>query len=482
MATTLKDAEPRTVVADIVQFGEKLVIPTGVTLEEAKGLIERRQKYEAQKTVVSESFDAFPLDGAVMLDRVLNRRYGWSPAVPTPGFFTDNPPQLISVEVGPGQTKQVPWGRFLLPNVEGNINCGVNRTQDGRYCFAIHAEILRRDEEVVRKLFDDVRQEIKTNSIYRGKAIRINFLDDDGDALTNPQPKFLDTDSVDPGMLVLSQHLHRAVETNLFVPITRTRDCINNGIAVKRGVLLGGIFGTGKTMIAHVASKLAVESGITFLYIQKATELSHGIEFARQYQSPACVIFCEDIDREVAGERTEEMDEILNTIDGIDAKTSNIIVVLTTNAIKDINPAMLRPGRLDAVIDVTPPDAGAIERLIRVYAGSSLKAGTDLTKIGEVLSGNIPAVIAEVVKRAKLSQLGLQEEGTRVTQLSEEALLDSAQTIKAQVELLSPPVMKPADNITVALRQVFDDVLNGSSDTAGKMQKQIREIHDRLVS
>lgn len=477
---TLDKAQPKIAVADIVRFGEKLVIPDGMALDEAMALLKRRQEYDSQATTLVATFEAFPYDGAVMLDRVLNRRYGWSPQIGTPGFFRENPPTLVWVNTGHAQVQQVPWGRFKLPNVEGWIETDVDRSA-GRFRFRIISEVLRRDEPVVKALLDELRQEIATNSIYRGKAIRIQFLDNDGHEVGLPEPKFLDTDSVNPEMLILSEHLHRAVQTNLFTPITRSADCMLNGIAIKRGVLLGGTFGTGKTMIAHVASKLAVDAGITFLYISKAAELAHAIEFARQYQSPACVIFCEDIDREVSGERTEEMDDILNTIDGIDSKTSNIIVVLTTNAIHDIHPAMLRPGRLDAVLDITPPDAKAIERLIRAYAADALEDGIDLAPVSAVLAGNIPAVIAEVVKRAKLSQLSLQAPDTRVTKLGSDALLDAALTIQAQVKLLNPTAPEPSNRLHDVFVETVRQAFNGNSELIASTARQVERIVNKVT-
>jgi SpoVK/Ycf46/Vps4 family AAA+-type ATPase len=474
---TLKNGQ-KVAVAAIEVFGEKLVIPDGMKLAQAVQLIERRMEYEEQETIVRETYDCFPWDGAACLEMVLNERYGWSPAVPTPGFYSDNPPQLIAVEVGYGETRQVPWGRFMLPNVTGFVQT-ITAKQGKRVVFQLVAQIKRRDEETVRALFAAVKAKIKEASIYRGKAIRVEFLDEYGDEIETPAPTFLDTSAIDPSRLVLSAHLERAVTTSLFTPITRTADCIANGIAVKRGVLLGGIFGTGKTMIAHVASKLAVDHGITFLYLKRATELAHGIEFAKQYQSPACVIFVEDIDRSVQGERTAEMDQILNTIDGIDSKTSNIIVVLTTNALDKINPAMLRPGRLDAVLDITPPDGAAIQRLIKVYAGAALDPEADLVAVGKALEGNIPAVIAEVVKRAKLAQLSLQERGTKVRMLSSQALLDAALTIRAQVALLTPRAVR-RPTLEAAFAEVVQEAMNGSKEAIQSTEKMVTAIHEKL--
>jgi transitional endoplasmic reticulum ATPase len=274
------------------------------------------------------------------------------------------------------------------------------------------------------------------------------------------------------------------IKTNLFVPITRAKDCILNKIPVKRGVLLGGVYGTGKTMAAAVASKLAVEAGITYVYVPRADELRNALEFAKQYQSPACVVFCEDIDRALAGERSVQMDDILNTLDGIDAKTGNVIVVLTTNAMEQINPAMLRPGRLDAVIEVPPPDGEAVTRLLRSYGKGVISEKEDLTAVGEVLSGHIPAVIAEVVKRAKLYQIGLQAQGSKVAVISAEALLASANTMAAQVRLLKGKTPDPEpDTLTAAFRGVVREVVDGpGTQRLSKMASQLQEVHNHTTN
>ena len=434
MSQTLEKAQ-KVSVAEIVRHGEKLILPAGMTLEMGIDLLERRKEYENEKTNLSAKFDVLPFDGAHALMQVLSSKYGWAQAIPTPGFFGSEPPQMISVEVAPKKFVEVPWGRFSLPNVKGYIETSV-QMKNGRFSFSISATILRRDEEAVRSLFDAVRDYLKTGSIYKGKAIKIRFRDDHGNMLRMPEPEFLDTDKIDVNGLIYAKPVMDAVETNLFTPIRRVHDCLSNDISVKRGVLLGGTFGTGKTLAATVASRLAVDAGVTYVYIPRADELADAIEFGKQYQSPACVIFCEDVDRVTAGERSVEMDDILNILDGIDTKGANIITVLTTNDLNSINPAMLRPGRLDAVIDVTPPDAEAAEKLVRLYGGDLVKAETDLTKAGELLAGHIPATIAEVVKRAKLAQMRLQPTGTPVEHLSAEALIEASATMKAQTDLL----------------------------------------------
>lgn len=430
--------------ADIERIGDKILIPEVMSYDDAIRTLRSRQEYESKETSMSTIIDVHPYDGANALEAVLSRVYGWAQGVPTPGFFGDTPPQMLDVEIGVGQTKLVGWGRFVLPNIKGYLQTGMAR-KNNRIQFQLSASVIRRDEQTVRAIFDAVTAELKVNSIYKGKALKIRFKDEDGDLLGIPDIRFMAAD-LGPDKLIYSDKLMRMVTTNLFTPISRAQECLDNGIPVKRGVLLGGPYGTGKTLAATAAAKLAVEAGITYLYIPRADELSCAIQFAQQYQSPACVVFCEDIDRVVAGERSVEMDDILNIIDGIDSKASHTIVVLTTNHMENINPAMLRPGRLDAVIEVMPPDASAVQRLIALYGGS-LVEGVDLTPVSMVLEGQIPAVIAEVVKRAKLAQMTYQPKGERITRLTSDALVDAAHTIKSQTDLLAramaPAVTKP---------------------------------------
>lgn len=290
-----------------------------------------------------------------------------------------------------------------------------------------------------------------------------------------PEPKFMRTDDIDEAQLVYSREVMNAINTNLFTPIKRVRELKANGLPVKRGVLLGGTYGTGKTMAAKVASKYATQEGITFIYVARADELADAINFGKQYQSPACVIFCEDIDRALTGERSVEIDDILNIIDGIDTKSANIMVVLTTNFLNKIEAAMLRPGRLDAVIDVKAPDAEAVQRLLRVYGGDAIALDEDLTEIGEVLDGKIPAVIAEVVKRAKLSQLALNQPGEPVTRLTSDALLEAATTMNMQLELLAAADKgaAPPPALDEALRQIVHQEVAGVKESVQEIQRSL---------
>lgn len=483
MPKDLTEAQEKIHVAEIVYHGDKITIPEGMSVTDAIDTLERQRDYLEEEVEISRVFDAFPWDGANALSICLQKKYGWAAAEGTPSFFGKRPPKMITIEVAYGETKRIPWGRFSLPGVDGFIQTSA-QMKNGRVSFAIVGQVKRKDEKPVEALFNEIGEYLKVNSIYAGKAIKIRFRDDEGKLLEMPEPKFLDTSHISRDMLVYSQDVEEAIATNLFTPIERLTDCIANGIPVKRGVLLGGPYGTGKTMAATVASKLAVDAGITYLYVPHCDELADAIEFAKQYDRTAAVIFCEDIDRALNGERSVEMDDILNILDGIDTKASKIIVVLTTNHLESINPAMLRPGRLDAIINVNAPDAEAVTRLIRLYGEGTIAKDTDLEPTGKLLAGTIPAVIAEVVKRAKLVQLQLQERGTKVENITGEAVYAAAQTMQDQIDLLAAQSAKKPSEPT--FKQVIGEAVvwaleKKNFDETGEKVNAVHEKLSRLI-
>jgi transitional endoplasmic reticulum ATPase len=434
MGSTLSEVKDNIIVAEIINIGEKLILPEKVSIKQAIDLLEARQKYLTQTVTLFEAFEVAPFDGAHAFNAVVERKYGWT-QMAAGSWWEGTKPTLISVEVDNGVFKNVPWGEFVLPGIEGKIQSSY-KGQDGRVVFCIKAVVTREYEGQIMALFAELREYLKTGSIYKGKALKVSFKDEDGHNRSVPEVKFWDT-NVNENLLVYTKAVEQSIRTNLFTPIQRLADLELNGIEFKRGVGLVGGYGTGKTLAAKVAAKLAVAAGLTYVYVTRADELRQAIEFAKQYQSPGSVVFCEDIDRLMAGDRDADMDDVLNIIDGIDSKNHRIMVVLTSNSPEDINQAMIRPGRLDAVIEVTRPDADAVQRLLRVYGGEIIDADEDLSGPGEILQGQIPATIAEVVKRAKLSQISLNEPGQKVLRITAEALSDAASTMASQLALLN---------------------------------------------
>jgi transitional endoplasmic reticulum ATPase len=266
--------------------------------------------------------------------------------------------------------------------------------------------------------------------------------------MTQP-PRFLDVRGVVEDELILNRDVEGVVKTNIHALLEHTDRVRQAGIPLKRGILLSGKYGVGKTMLSRIVAKKCITNGWTFVNVDSAKDLKEALLFAMRFQ-PA-VVFCEDIDRHMA-ERDEAANELLNTVDGIISKNTEIMVVLTTNNAEKIEPAMLRPGRLDAVISVSPPDAESVQRLIKLYARGLLAEGETLDRVGEALKGNIPAVVREVVEKSKLSMIAYGRGN-----VLEEDLLNSFGGMTAHLALLGREMdQKTAgDRLYDALRETI---------------------------
>ena len=423
---------------DVVKKGRQIILPEGMSEDECIKWMQRKKAENETVIAVSEEVQAYPLEGAYALQKAIAEKYGWTNLIPTPGFFGDTPPAMIGVEVAPSKTVQVPWGRFSIPNVDGWIAPGF-LMKDDRFVFNITGQIRKKNQEEIRELADLTRKIVLRESLYKGKALRVSFPENPEEFNPGYQPKFLDVSQVGPMDLIFSETVQAQIQTNLFTPIEKTSQCRKFGIPLKRGVLLEGPFGTGKTLTAFAAAQKCEANGWTFLLLESVKDLAQAIDFARQYQP--CMIFAEDVDRVTEGNRDMSMDDILNTIDGIESKGTEIFVVLTTNNVDKINQAMLRPGRLDAVVSVTAPDAAAAARLVGHYGRGLIASGEDLATVGRKLAGQIPAVIREVVERAKLAALAHGDD----LALRAHDLSIAADGMLAHLALLKP---RPVDNRT----------------------------------
>jgi transitional endoplasmic reticulum ATPase len=426
---------------NIQHGGTKIILPDDphqMTTGEAITALTRLQRAEETPVTVHEEVEAFPLDGAHAMSMALREIYGWVEAVPKPGMFGPVPPKVINLEIGFGKQTQVIWGMFRVPNVSGALETGMTR-KEGRLIFCIEGTVLKKEQAVVKRIADRTREIARAHSIYKGKAIRVRT---DGNQIdAQNQPRFLDTSRVDERELVFSDELMTQVTTNLFTPIEKTDLCRKNRVPLKRGVLLEGPYGTGKTLTAFVTAKKCEANGWTFIMLDRVAALKDALIFARMY-APA-VIFAEDIDRTIEGERSVQMDDVLNTIDGADSKGTEVITILTSNHVDKINRAMLRPGRLDAVLSIQAPDAKAAERLMRLYARGLIPTGADLTQAGKELAGQIPAVIREVVERSKLYAISRLKSDREGFELQGHDLETAARGMKTHLALLNPP--KTAD-------------------------------------
>jgi len=443
-------------------------LPEEMPIPVAIDALHRKQADESQKINCIEYVNAFPLDGAVAFMRAMQEMFGWASPIPTPGFFGDTPPNMVGVNVSPTETVQVAFGRFNLPGLSGWVHTHADETH-----FVIQGEVEKRHAHIIEKLAEHTRKLVAKHSIYKGKALSFTT-NKQGKLQSSVPPQFIETDSIDLDELILNTDVLEMVTTSVFTPVRYTEKCRVAKLPLNRGVLLEGHYGVGKTMIARCAAKVCEQNNWTFILLDKAQALKEGLLFAQRY-APA-MVFCEDIDR-ITNERDDKANDLLNTIDGILTKNSEVIAVMTTNHVEKINPAMLRPGRLDSVITIALPDKDAVQQLIRVYARDMLAADEPLTAVGTELAGQIPATIREAVERSKLRAIPkINGSGLVIT---EDDLLAAAKEMKVHLALLK----QKADPTGFELIMMgLNDILNDTDthDTVDQILSLAEDINSTV--
>jgi len=479
--THMAESKKKTItdVIEVVQWGEKLIVPEKLPLDRAVKVLQQKIEFEQQDVAINAVVPGFMFDAAHAFYRVLQEKFGWANSVATPTMFGPKPPVMLSVPVDIDKVVEVPWGRFELPGVEGFVQTSADY-QDGQWVFVIGGIVKRVHEKQIGEIVEATKAYVREHSVYREKAFQVRWRDDDGDINEMPMPTFLSLPGNTRNSLIFSEEVQAALETSLFTIIENTDEVRRMGVPLKRGILLSGPYGTGKSMTSTATAELATANGWTFINCLRAGELGDVLRLARQYQP--CVVFCEDIDRVLDGKRSVDMDEILNIVDGVESKNTEILVVLTTNNVERIHQAMLRPGRLDAVIHVAPPDAQAAERLMRHYGAGLIPSDEDISEAGRLMEGQIPAVLREVVERSKLSALRVQKAaGTKSSLVvTKDALIDAALSMKNQLDLLAErkedtrtPTEKGAQLLANAIVEAGS--LNGAAAAAAQSVAPLAE-------
>ncbi len=164
------------------------------------------------------------------------------------------------------------------------------------------------------------------------------------------------------------------------------------GAKVPKGILLHGPPGTGKTLLAKAA---AHESGATFFSQSAASfvEMFVGVGAARirrlfkaaRKKAPA-IVFIDELDavgghrgHDVSGERDQTLNQLLVELDGFSAR-KDVVVIAASNLLEKLDGALLRPGRFDRQIFVSPPDVSGRERILEVHSATSrLRLGSTST-------------------------------------------------------------------------------------------------------
>lgn len=417
--------------SDAITFqGQAIVLPE--TFAGPGGLRKAREylaKYEEdQEKIYSQSreFKYRAWDGANAFQQAMKHVFGTAGlGVTVQTMFGSNPPQLFTIPTGVGSTTQVPWGQVALDQLDCTFTLDVTRHRDYGSVFVLHAAAPKKFRGHIEAFFDVVEHFLKTQSIYRGRAI-------DGGEM----PNFIDTRRVDENKVVYSEETMRQLDANLYSLVKYADEHRANNLPLKRSVLLEGPYGTGKTLAGMLAAKQCEASGWTFILCRPGKDNLNEVLQTAQLYAPS-VVWYEDIDV-VAGENMRsdmQVSKILDALDSVTTKGTEVLAGFTTNHIDKIQKGVLRPGRLDAVIHIGHLDPAGFEKLVKLtIPKTKLDSNVDFQKVSEAMTGFLPAFVTEACQRAV--RYNIAANGGKATKIGTQDLVDAANGLRPQLELM----------------------------------------------
>lgn len=432
--------------SDVVHQGTRLILPTSMTTKQAIKLLERHRDQEQEVTEFNRVFKYRPWDGAAALQVTLKRLFGTA-GLPTSveTFFGTQRPELRTINTGPHTTAEVPWGRIDFPvfGPNASLHSGSSRSSELGLLYQLTVCAPQKYGPQIQGLFVALQEELERNSIYRGQAF-------DG----KPEPGFIDLNVIDPRQAIYAPEVEAALVGNVWSLIEHTQTMRDLGVPLKRAVLLEGPYGSGKTLTAFVTAIKAAKAKEkwTFIYCRPGRDdLTQVMATARLYQPS--IVFYEDVDTIASTGEDDPLTKLMDLFDGIQAKGTEILVLLTTNHIERIHKAMARPGRLDAVVRIGALDSGGVQRMIEVTVKPTLIPDLDYTTIATAMDGFMPAFVKEAIDRT--TRYAVARTGGQPDRLTTEDFVNAAEGLRPQHILmekategeLPPPLTTAMSNI-----------------------------------
>ena len=264
-------------------------------------------------------------------------------------------------------------------------------------------EILAADPGPGTATRDEIGRLIRAHNVFRGQVLSFSASEHHGNELVS----FLPRPAVAAEDVVLPDGVLETVEQHIAGIGDWSRELLDAGQHLKRGLLLHGPPGTGKThTVRYLTGRLAATTvilltGTSIRFIDQAAAL------ARRLQ-PSMVVL-EDVDlvgmdRDFSEGSNPLLFSLLEAMDGVGAD-ADVTFVLTTNRADILEIALAdRPGRVDLAIEIPRPDAACRERLLRLYArGLAMEA--DAAEVAAATDGVTASFIKELIRRTVLVSL-----------------------------------------------------------------------------
>jgi len=298
------------------------------------------------------------------------------------------------------------------------VQCGLYLASDGDTRFALllrgpadsdpdgdtTLEVACADQASAQRVIDEVRRLAIARNVFRGQVISFgDGMFGHGRGSGGGGLRFHDRPQLGRDTVVLPPAVIEGVERQVLGVARHAGRLLASGQHLKRGVLLHGVPGTGKThTVRYLIGQLTgvtvvILSGYALSWIGQACSVARLL-------APSLVVI-EDVDL-IAEERGPGMGQhpllfqLLNEMDGL-GEDADVTFLLTTNRPDLLEAALAaRPGRVDHAAELPLPDAGARRRLIDLYRGRLVLDLPDLDDVIKRTDGVTAAFIKELLRRA----------------------------------------------------------------------------------
>jgi len=362
--------------------------PSIVFIDEIDSIAPKREEVtgEVERRVVSQMLslmDGLEARGKVIVISATNRPNAIDPALRRPGRFDREIEIKVPDKKGRNDilnihTRNMPLADDVDIKRIASVSHGYVGADLEYLCKEAAMKCLRRllpeinldDEKIPPETLDKL---IVNGEDYKKALMEVTPSGMREVYIENPDVQWADVGGLDE----TKQELQEAIEWPMKYPTLYEK----LGHKMPHGILLHGASGTGKTMLAKA---VATESEANFVSVRGPELLSkwvgeseRGIReiFKRARQSSPCVVFFDEIDSIApirgAGAETQVTErvvsQLLTELDGMQ-EMHGVVVLAATNRADMIDPALLRPGRFDKIIQIPLPDKESRQRILEINA------------------------------------------------------------------------------------------------------------------
>ena len=317
--------------------------------------------------------------------------------------FAPGPVDYVSSPVGPTAERRVVSFGLRLLTVHGHRVAVLQRGARPEYGrLGARLEILAADEAGSAGLLAELRRLMLERSVLRGQVLSFSG-NEYGPSAAGVD--FLPRPTVTSEQVILPPGVLDDLTRQVITIGTHRQALRDSGRHLKRGVLLYGPPGSGKTLtVRYLLSQTpditaVVLDGASIQFVTQAAELARAMQ-------PAIVVL-EDVDL-IATDRSFSMGPqpllfaMLDALDGLDGD-ADVAFVLTTNRVEVLEHALVdRPGRIDLAVEIPRPDAEARHRLFTLYADGIRLSAEAIATAAARAEGATGAFAKEVMRRTVL--------------------------------------------------------------------------------